>query len=182
MTAADCVAACIAALNQIGNPFMVVGSFSSNVYGVPRSTKDADFVIQSADAIISKFAAAIGPSFVLEPQFAFETVTGTSRFHFTHADSGFIIEFFNLTDDPHDQQRFQRRVRGEIGGQSTYIPTAEDVIITKLRWSKHGSRQKDIADIRGILAVQKGRLNLEYIAEWADHHGTRDVLDPLLEE
>ena len=38
MTAADCVIAVAAALDRLGIPFMVVGSFSSNVYGIARST------------------------------------------------------------------------------------------------------------------------------------------------
>ena len=34
------------ASNACGSPYMLVGSFSSNLYGIPRSTKDADFVLQ----------------------------------------------------------------------------------------------------------------------------------------
>jgi hypothetical protein len=33
------------ALNKLGFDYMVVGSFSSNRYGVPRATKDAVFVL-----------------------------------------------------------------------------------------------------------------------------------------
>jgi hypothetical protein len=33
------------ALNELGVAYMLVGSFSSNLYGIPRSTKDADFVV-----------------------------------------------------------------------------------------------------------------------------------------
>ncbi len=35
-----------AAMDEQQISYMLVGSFSSNVYGVPRSTRDADFVIQ----------------------------------------------------------------------------------------------------------------------------------------
>ena len=34
------------ALNAEQIPYLLVGSFSSNFYGIPRSTKDADFVIE----------------------------------------------------------------------------------------------------------------------------------------
>ena len=33
---------------------MVVGSMSSNIYGIPRSTKDADFVIELGNQSISR--------------------------------------------------------------------------------------------------------------------------------
>ena len=32
------------ALSAAGIPYLLAGSFSSNYYGIPRSTKDADFV------------------------------------------------------------------------------------------------------------------------------------------
>jgi len=44
MTAVEIVSRVIDALNQSAIPHMLVGSFSSNLYRVPRSTKDADFV------------------------------------------------------------------------------------------------------------------------------------------
>jgi hypothetical protein len=39
-----------------------------------------------------------------------------------------------LGDDPHDQERFRRRQRVEILGRTALVATAEDMIITKLRW------------------------------------------------
>ncbi len=43
-TGEDAVAALLGILNREGVPYMIVGSFSSNRYGVPRATHDADFV------------------------------------------------------------------------------------------------------------------------------------------
>ena len=44
MNEVEVVAAFIDALNAAGFPHMLVGSLSSNAYGIERSTKDADFV------------------------------------------------------------------------------------------------------------------------------------------
>jgi len=33
-----------------GVPFMLVGGFSSNLHGIPRSTKDADFVRRTSSS------------------------------------------------------------------------------------------------------------------------------------
>ena len=60
--------------------------------------------------------------------------------------------------------------------------TAEDVVVTKLRWSRQGRRQKDVDDVRNVLAVQSGKLDLDYIRQWADQHGTRPLLEQLLSE
>lgn len=182
MTTYDCVSACVNALDRLRIPYMVVGSFSSNVYGIPRSTSGADFVVQAVDRSIAELASSLAPDFEFDPQASFETVTATTRFRFTHVPTQFVIELFTLSDDPHDRQRFSRRVATDMGGARTFIPTAEDVIVTKLRWSRHGNRSKDVDDVRGILAVQTGRIDLGYVREWADQHGTRALLEQLLAE
>ena len=45
-TGEDAVGLLLDALNGQLLDYMVVGSFSSNRYGVPRATKDADFVLR----------------------------------------------------------------------------------------------------------------------------------------
>jgi len=54
-----------AALGTAGVPFMLVGGFSSNYHGIPRSTKDADFVVQLSAPLNQAFAPTLGPEFDL---------------------------------------------------------------------------------------------------------------------
>lgn len=179
MTAEEAVQASIEALDALGVPYMLVGSFASNFYGIARSTKDADFVVALTQTSPADIARQLGPGFALDPQMPFETITGTTRFVATVVDSPFTIEFFQLSDDPHDQERFRRRQRVTIAGRETCLPTAEDVIITKLRWSRQGSRTKDRDDAMNVIAVQGARLDWGYINQWCDGHGTRDLLEQL---
>jgi hypothetical protein len=62
------------ALDSCGILYMLVGSFSSNYYGVPRSTKDADFVLQVQNGVGAEFAKKLGDDFILDTQIEFETV------------------------------------------------------------------------------------------------------------
>jgi hypothetical protein len=183
MNAADMVLRVIDALEKLNVPYMTVGSFSSNVYGQPRSTKDADFVIELTHVTITALAQQIGTDFVLDPQMSFETISATMRYRLKHRDSAFLIELFLLSDDPHDRSRFARRVPGDIGGRRVFVPTAEDVIITKLRWAKGGRRSKDVDDVWNVLAVQTpARLDLAYIRHWCDLHQTRGLFETLVTE
>jgi hypothetical protein len=181
MTASEIVGAVIDAFNQLRIPFMLVGSFSSNYYGRPRSTKDADFVVQIDHQSLKPLANLLGPDFDLDRQMSFETITGTMRYRMHHKASAFMIELFELSSDAHDQMRFSRRVATQFDGHDAFVPMAEDVIITKLRWSKHGQRAKDVDDVRNVLAVQSGKLDLSYIRQWCDQHGTRDLFERLLQ-
>jgi len=161
------------ALSASGIAYLLAGSFSSNYYGIPRSTKDADFVVQLRGGVGADFVARLGPDFEAEAQLTFETNTGTYRQLIRHLRSPFKTELFQLSSDPHDQARFRRKVEVPLFDRRLWLPTAEDVIIMKLRWG----RGRDQDDVRGVLAVQGGRLDWPYIEEWCELHRTRALLE-----
>ena len=170
----------IDALDAAGVEYMLVGSYSSNFYGRPRSTKDAEFVVQVDEKQLASVAQRLGPEFQLDRQMTFETVTMTVRYVINHPPTAFKIELFLLSDDDHDRERFRRKQKAAFEGRSVSLPTAEDVVITKLRWSQTGARAKDAADVAGIVAVQRNALDLDYIRLWLDRHGTRQLFEALL--
>lgn len=182
MNAVEFVVRVVRALDKLNVPYMAVGSFSTNIYSTPRSTKDADFVVELGDVPISAIAAELGPEFQLDPQMSFETITATMRYRFRHHDTAFVVELFLLSHDAHDQARFSRRIKATLNELPVYFPTVEDVIVTKLRWSRQGQRPKDMEDVRRVLAVQRPNLDLLYIRHWCDQHGTRELFERLLAE
>jgi hypothetical protein len=171
-----------AALDASGMAFMLTGSFASNFYGIPRSTRDADFVLQTPTAIGPAFSQRLGADFVLDPQLTFETQTGTFRQGLRHRKNPFKVELFLLSQDEHDQARFQRRREVRLHNQRVWLPSPEDVVITKLRWA----RGKDRDDARDVMAVQRERLDWKYIEEWCNRHGTlalmREIRDAVSKE
>jgi hypothetical protein len=162
------------ALEACGIPFLLSGSFASNYYGIPRSTRDADFVLQSERAVGPDFAEQLGEDFLLEPQLSFETNTGTFRQVLRHKQKTFKVELFLLSQDAHDQARFARRRAVQLFGRQVWLPSPEDVLITKLRWA----RGKDKDDARDVMAVQKDKLDWPYVEVWCRRQGTL----PLMEE
>jgi hypothetical protein len=177
MTGEEATVAVIDALNELAIPYMLVGSFASNRYGIPRSTKDADFVVELGELSIAQVARKLAPSLRLEPQMSFETITGTTRHEFTLVGDPFKVELFQLGTDPYDQERFRRRLPARLLDRDVRILTAEDVVITKLRWA----RPKDRDDVRDVIAVQdqSERLDWDYIHIWVDRHGNRALLDEI---
>ncbi len=166
------------ALREAAVEHLVVGAISSNYHGISRATKDMDLVLQCAPAELDRLIHLLADDFDIDPQPSFETITGTFR-DILHAKAfPFDVELFRLSSDAHDQERFRRRIAVEypaLGG-SVFIPTAEDVIITKLRWA----RGKDIEDVRDVIAVQgDAALDWEYIHRWTEIHGTRARLDAI---
>jgi hypothetical protein len=163
------------ALERCGIPYMLSGSFASNYYGIPRSTKDADFVIQTKSALGSEILSVLGTNFALDPQLSFETNTGTFRQLLSHKGTAFKVEIFMLSQDTHDQSRFSRRRQVPLFETRIWLPSPEDVIVTKLRWA----RGKDTEDVRAVIAVQYKNLDWTYIEEWCRSHGTLKLLAEL---
>lgn len=166
----------VGALARCGVPHMVVGSFARNFHSFARSTQDADIVLAVDAAGLSRFEAELGPEFSFDPQATFETNTGTFRHTLKHVATEFKIELFLLSNEPFDQQRFSRRQAFRFNDYQSFVLTAEDLILSKLRWS----RAKDFEDIADVMAVKGvAALDWNYLNHWADQHGTRAKLDEL---
>jgi len=176
----DALSRVLRALQTYQVPYMLVGAFSSNAYGYPRSTNDADIVIQYQVGLLETVCAWLGDDFKLDPQAGFELKTGTIRNIMTYIPTKFEIEFFRLGADEHDQERFARRRQLALPELQieAVIPTAEDVVIQKLRWQ----RDKDIADVRTVISIQSERLDWPYIQQWTQKHGTIELLNRLRSE
>jgi hypothetical protein len=99
VTELELALAVVKALEAAQIPYMLVGSFSSNAYGIPRSTKDADFVVQLGNAPLSGLLKRLPEGFRLDPQIGFETITGTTRYRMHFDALTFMVEFFELSDD-----------------------------------------------------------------------------------
>lgn len=176
MTGNDGLLALIRVLNEVGTPYILVGSYSSNFYGIPRSTKDADLVCQFDSRSLAEIAKRLPEGLSFDQQSTFEMVTATRKEVILIEGSEFQIELFHLSQDEFDQARFQRREKITFGDNiTTWMPRMEDVIVQKLRWAKGGARSKDFDDVVAILGVQE-TVDFTYITEWCKKHGTIEIL------
>ena len=177
MNGMQAAARLVDAFEEANIPYMVVGALSSSFYGIARSTYDADIVVDAAVAEVQRAISGLGGDFRMESQLSFEMLTGTTRRVIHLRDSSFVIELFQLSQDPFDVLRFQRKVRMKLPvmDRMVFVPTPEDVIVMKLQWG----RSKDIEDVRGVIAVQSPSLDWDYIHHWTAQQGTRARLDEI---
>ena len=180
MTAKDgneVLAQLVTILNRHELPYMLVGSYSSNAYGIPRATKDADLVVGTLRETFDMIGSALGNDYQTDSQTEFELITGTVRRAIRFVPLNFVLEIFQLSDDAFDQSRFNRRVKvhSSVLGESIWLPTAEDVIVQKIRWS----RPQELLDAENVMAVQGDALDWSYISRWTDLHGTTPTLDQI---
>lgn len=175
ITIEDVTLRVIDALNACGSPYMLVGSFSSNLYGIPRSTKDADFVLQLESDLSPVFYQSLGNDFEIDPQLKFETNTGTFKQEMRFQDTPFTVELFRLSDDPFDRERFRRRVPAKLFGRPHVRAKGggchhdEGALVQGQGSARHQKRQ----------TVQRGKLDWPYIENWGRQHGTLALLEEI---
>lgn len=180
MNSEDALRTMITQLETAKVDYVLVGAFSSNLYGVPRSTNDADIEILFNSIDLISFCNELGPDFRLNRQMMLEGFTGSTRNVVTFLPTDFDIELFRLTDDAHLQERFSRRRRMKLANLNceAWVPTVEDVVIQKLRWG----RRKDLDDVVNVLTVSGDKIDWSYVESWVTRHKTADLLKQLREE
>ncbi len=174
MTPQEGVLAVLEAVETAGVPYVIVGALAYGAWGIPRSTKDADFVVACAGPELDSVLRNLPSSFSIDPQARMELFTGTLRWVLHLDGTPFEIEVFLLGADPHHAEIFARKRRERILmiDREAWIPTAEDLVIQKLRWA----RRKDLDDVQNILAVQGDFIDYPHIETWCARHGTLERL------
>jgi hypothetical protein len=168
-------------------PYLVGGSMASALYGVARSTLDADVVVELYKEQVPALVAALGDSFYADEEMIRDAIQNRSSFNLIHLKTMFKVDVFIRKDRPFDRVQFERKVEQIISidpEQKAFISSAEDIVLVKLEWYRLGGEVSDRQwrDILGVLKVQAGRLDLDYLNEWAVELNVLDLLKRALIE
>jgi hypothetical protein len=154
-------------LEAAGIPYFVTGSFASSAHGVPRATNDIDIVIAPSRQQLEQFLQQFPESaFSTDREGALDALARTSLFNVVDYATLWKVDFIIKQHTPFDASRFARREVVEIAGVHLQTASPEDILITKLWWSKLGQSEKQIDDAAGIIQVQAEKLDLEYVERW----------------
>ena len=99
----------------------------------------------------------------------------------------FKVDVFINKHRRFDQEQFLRRQLQVVAYEperKVYVTTAEDIILAKLEWYRLGGEISDRQwrDVLGVLKVQAGRLDLDYLRQWAAELKVADLLQRTLKE
>ena len=160
------------ALNSVGIPYMVTGSFASSAFGDPRASKDIDIVIApTREQLIELIRQFPSERYHAVEQEALEAFAHTSMFNIIDYRSGWRVDFILKKARPFSDEEFSRRTEIELAGLRLSVSTAEDILISKLEWAKLGESQRQLEDAAGILRVQGPSLNRAYVEHWVRELG-----------
>ena len=145
------------ALSAADLPYMVIGGLANATWGVERATLDIDITVGVSPEELTALLNAVGDQLVRMPPDPEQFVADTGVFPAVHR-SGVRIDFL-LTLNTYGQAAIARAVDVPIMDAPVRFCTAEDLILHKLP----SPREKDQADLAGVIARQRGKLDLEYL-------------------
>jgi hypothetical protein len=161
-------------------PYMVAGSFASNLHGIPRATYDADIVVELDRPRLVRLVADLQAEFYVSEEAARDALARRSVFNLIHFETGFKIDLIVKKDRAFSREEFGRRIPARLAGAERWFASPEDVILTKLEWSKLGESERQFADALSVARVQGEALDRAYLERWARALGLQDLLERLL--
>jgi hypothetical protein len=162
--------------------YAITGSIASNLWGIPRTTHDVDVVVVLSPPDVPRIVAAFADRYYLSAEAVADAVSRGSMFNVIDLNTSLKADLWVTQGDPFNQSMLSRRIRLEIvPGREAYVGSAEDVLLHKLVWHTITPSERQLADAAGIAAVQAGKIDLNYLKEWAARQGTGKLLEAVLQ-
>jgi hypothetical protein len=156
-------------------PYMMTGSMAMAVYAVPRTARDVDLVIDCAPDDSDRVAALFEKDCDVDREAIRAAAESRAAFSVTHTLWAIKAEFIIRKNEPYREIEFGRRRREEVDGVVMSIVSPEDLILSKLIWSKSGASASRLADAQAIGEAAQD-LEWSYIETWAARLGVEDLL------
>jgi hypothetical protein len=169
-------------LERMGVPYMVGGSFASSFYGKPRSTYDADLIVDLKHEHLKEFLETFQADFYVDRQQAEQAIQAKRSFNLIHIESSFKVDIFILGIRKFDREEFSRRRRQQLTAEppvETFLKSPEDILLSKLECYRLGGETSTTQwqDVLGILKTQAGQLDFAYLRKWAEDLGVTALLE-----
>lgn len=177
----------VEALDALGVPYAIGGSFASALHGVMRATMDVDLVTDLSLEHVAPFSRALGEAFYADTEMMRDAIGRHSSFNLIHLDTMFKVDLFVARPRDFDRAQLARRqlhLLSEDPECRAYVASAEDIVLSKLEWHRLSGEVSDRQwrDVLSVLKVQGDRLDLAYMRHMAPGLGVTDLLSRALEE
>jgi hypothetical protein len=76
---------------------------------------------------------------------------------------------------PFSDAEFTRRQQVDFLGSPVWMASPEDVVLSKLEWALRTGSERQLRDVRGVLAAKPDGIDVDYIERWTNALGLADL-------
>lgn len=174
-----------AILGRLGIRHYMGGSFASSIFGEYRTTRDLDVVLYRPERVWRQLVGELRPLFTFTEADVTEALSRVQvsdgrfvSFAMYHQTTGYQVDMFIARDMPYERALFARIFQADLVEGMVWVPTAEDAILTKLRWYALTPSEMQWRDVQAMLRVQAPSLDYAYLRTWGATLG----ISPLVEQ
>ena len=173
--------------DELGVQYYVGGSVASSAYGIARATLDVDIVSDLKLPHVSPMVEMLKASYYIDKDMILEAIDSRSSFNVIHLDTMIKVDVFVVGDTPYDIETLKRKRKDTLDDEQEtefYLGSPEDVILNKLKWFRMGGNvsEQQWRDVLGVLKVQEGLLDTEYLRHWGAALGLTGLLEEALRD
>jgi hypothetical protein len=158
--------------------YMVSGSTALQFYATPRMTRDLDVVVRLHPVDVPRVVEMFAMDCYISAEAVAEAVRMTGMFNVIHNDSVEKIDFIVCKADEYRRLELSRRRLLRCLDFQVYVVSPEDLVLSKLVWSRDSSSPMQHADITNLLHQAVG-LDRDYLNEWSVKLGVAAALRAL---
>jgi hypothetical protein len=161
--------------------YYIGGSVASSVYGLPRTTLDADLVTDLKIFHVKTLTEKLSTDYYVDEKMIIDALKRRSSFNLIHLESMTKVDVFILKENEFGFKSFGRKVAkylDESNSQQIFLCSPEDIILNKLQWYKEGNKisERQWLDVLGVIKVQDDSLDEDYLDYWAKKLDIFDLL------
>jgi hypothetical protein len=157
--------------------FMLTGSVAMNYYAQPRMTRDIDLVVALNGTHTDTFVRLFETDYYLDRKTVRDAISRRGLFNIIHNETVIKVDCVVLKSDPYRQEEFARRMKITLGDFQTWIVSREDLILSKLLWTKDSESEMQLRDVRNLLNAD---CDMGYLRSRANALGVDEMLAHLL--
>lgn len=176
LTELEVLAIVTARLEAMQIAYMLTGSYALACYTTPRMTRDLDLVVALAASDCDRVTELFSADFYVDEDAVRSAVETQRMFNLMHFASGIKLDFIIRKASEYRQLEFSRRRLATINGVHLWIVSREDLILSKLVWSKDSGSELQRRDARSLL---NETIDRDYLEKWAADLGVADLLQEI---
>ncbi len=169
------------ALHSANIAYMITGSVAMNYYAFPRMTRNIDIVIELKEIDTAAFVNLFKGDFYTDQDSIAEAIRNHGMFNIIHNKYVLKVDFIVKKSSPFRQMEFQRKRQILVEKTPMWIVSPEDLILSKLWWSRDSHSEVQISDIRNLFDSVDD-LDIVYIDKWVAEMGLQDIYRMVIDD